>query len=165
MEFDSGLLTADSWLLTDCQVELGKLLLNFTSVVILGSESCGTQPYCTVSRLWEFGLQLVLASTVILDSESCGTRDHILVFHNSRSPATHLLTVKIKSHNDWWSVSHSWCQAPSGAQDHIFVTVRQLQFCRCGAPSLTRARVCYLPWSQSVVQVVCIYSFICWHSI
>jgi hypothetical protein len=33
---------------------------------------------------------------------------------------------------------------PSGAQDQIFVTVRQLRVCWCGAPSLTRGRVCCL---------------------
>jgi hypothetical protein len=33
---------------------------------------------------------------------------------------------------------------PSAAQDHIFVTVRQLRVCWCGAPSLTRGRVCRL---------------------
>jgi hypothetical protein len=33
---------------------------------------------------------------------------------------------------------------PSGAQDQIFVTVRQLCFCSCGAPCLTRVRVCRL---------------------
>jgi hypothetical protein len=30
---------------------------------------------------------------------------------------------------------------PSGAQDQIFITVRQLRVCWCGAPSLTRGRV------------------------
>jgi hypothetical protein len=33
---------------------------------------------------------------------------------------------------------------PSGAQDQIFVTVRWLQVCCCGAPSLPRGRVCHL---------------------
>jgi hypothetical protein len=33
---------------------------------------------------------------------------------------------------------------PSGAQDQIFVTVRQLRVCLCGALSLTRGRVCRL---------------------
>jgi hypothetical protein len=33
---------------------------------------------------------------------------------------------------------------PSGAYDKIFITVRQLQVCLCGAPSLTRERVCRL---------------------
>jgi hypothetical protein len=31
---------------------------------------------------------------------------------------------------------------PSGAYDQIFITVRQLRVCWCGAPSLTRGRVC-----------------------
>jgi hypothetical protein len=39
------------------------------------------------------------------------------------------------------TVSQAWCQAPSGAQDQIFVTARQLRCCRRGAPSLTRGRV------------------------
>lgn len=42
-------------------------------------------------------------------------------------------------------------------QDQIFVTVRQFQFCRRGAPSLTRGQVCHSPRSQSVVLVICIY--------
>jgi hypothetical protein len=58
----------------------------------------------------------------------------------------------------------SWCQAPSGAQDLISVTVGQLRFCRCGAPSLTTERVCQLQRSQSIVHVICIYNFKCRHS-
>jgi hypothetical protein len=33
---------------------------------------------------------------------------------------------------------------PSGAYDQIFITVRQLQVCWCGVPSLTRGRICHL---------------------
>jgi hypothetical protein len=33
---------------------------------------------------------------------------------------------------------------PSGAKDQIFITVRQLQVCWCGAPCRTRGRVCNL---------------------
>jgi hypothetical protein len=33
---------------------------------------------------------------------------------------------------------------PSGADDQIFITVRQLRVCWCGALSLTRGRVCRL---------------------
>jgi hypothetical protein len=33
---------------------------------------------------------------------------------------------------------------PSGAYDQIFITVRQLRVCWCGAHSLTRGRVCRL---------------------
>jgi hypothetical protein len=40
---------------------------------------------------------------------------------------------------------------PSGAGYQIFITVRQLQACWCGALSLTRGRVCCLSESQSVV--------------
>jgi hypothetical protein len=42
------------------------------------------------------------------------------------------------------SVSKSWCRAPSGAHDQIFITVWQLQSCFCGVPSLTWGQVCLL---------------------
>jgi hypothetical protein len=42
------------------------------------------------------------------------------------------------------SQSVSWCRAPSGAHDQIFIAVWQLRSCFCGAPSLTRGRVCLL---------------------
>jgi hypothetical protein len=43
------------------------------------------------------------------------------------------------------SVSKSWCRAPSAAHDLIFIIVLQLRSCfYCGAPSLTRGRVCLL---------------------
>jgi hypothetical protein len=45
---------------------------------------------------------------------------------------------------DGQSVSMSWCRAQSGAHDQIFITVWQLRSCFCGAPSLTRGRVCLL---------------------
>jgi hypothetical protein len=40
---------------------------------------------------------------------------------------------------------------PFGAYDQIFIIVRRLQACWCGALSLTRGRVCHLPESQSEV--------------
>jgi hypothetical protein len=40
-----------------------------------------------------------------------------------------------------------WCQAPPGARRPDLFTVRQLRFCRCGAPSLTWGRVCHFPQS------------------
>jgi hypothetical protein len=43
------------------------------------------------------------------------------------------------------TVSRSVCvgvKHPSGAQNQIYVTVRQLRVCWCGAPSLTGRRVC-----------------------
>jgi hypothetical protein len=42
------------------------------------------------------------------------------------------------------SVSKSWCRAPFRAHDQIFITVWQLRSCFCGAPSVTRGRVCFL---------------------
>jgi hypothetical protein len=42
------------------------------------------------------------------------------------------------------SVSKSWCRAPSGAYDQIFITAWQLWSCFSGVPSLTRGRVCLL---------------------
>jgi hypothetical protein len=53
-------------------------------------------------------------------------------------------TVKSKSHCYWHSVSKSWCRAPFGAHDQIFITVWQLRSCFSVAPSLTRVRVCLL---------------------
>jgi hypothetical protein len=39
----------------------------------------------------------------------------------------------------------SWCRSSSGSHVQRFVTVWQLLSCLCGAPSLTRGRVCLLP--------------------
>jgi hypothetical protein len=52
--------------------------------------------------------------------------------------------VKSKSHCDWRSVSLSWCRAPAGAHDQMFLLAWKLLSCPCGAPSLTRGRVCHL---------------------
>jgi hypothetical protein len=40
------------------------------------------------------------------------------------------------------SASLTSCQAPARLQDKIFVTVRQLRVCYCGAPSLLLGQVC-----------------------
>jgi hypothetical protein len=45
---------------------------------------------------------------------------------------------------DSQSISKSWCRAPSAAHDQIFITLWQLRSSFCGAPSLTRGRVCLL---------------------
>jgi hypothetical protein len=45
---------------------------------------------------------------------------------------------------DEHSASLSWCQATSGTQDQIFITVRHLRACWYRAPSLTKGRVCRL---------------------
>jgi hypothetical protein len=45
---------------------------------------------------------------------------------------------------DGQSVCPSWRRAPAGAHDQIFLLVWKLLSCPCGAPSLTRGRVCRL---------------------
>jgi hypothetical protein len=57
---------------------------------------------------------------------------------------SHKSKSKSKSHCNWQTVSKSWCRTLSGAHDKIFITVWQLRSCFCGAPSLTRGRVCLL---------------------
>jgi hypothetical protein len=56
---------------------------------------------------------------------------------NSSQSQSHIAT-------DGQSINKPWCRAPSGAHDQIFITVWQLRSCFCGAPSLTRGRVCLL---------------------
>jgi hypothetical protein len=51
------------------------------------------------------------------------------------------------------SASLSWCQTRIGTQYQIFVTVRQLRFCWCGALSLIRGRVCRFLRSKSVLHI------------
>jgi hypothetical protein len=43
---------------------------------------------------------------------------------------------------------------PSGAYDQIFITIRKLWDCRCGALSLTRGRVCHLQLLLVLASVV-----------
>jgi hypothetical protein len=59
--------------------------------------------------------------------------DSLFLFESQNYPMTNL-----------HSASLSWCRAPSGAQDKIFITAKQLRVCWCGAPSLMRGRTCHL---------------------
>jgi hypothetical protein len=59
------------------------------------------------------------------------------------------------------TVSRSVClgiKHPSGAYDQIFVTVRHLRVCSCGALSLTRGRVCRLQLLLALASAVIIGS-------
>jgi hypothetical protein len=77
----------------------------------------------------------LLSLSLYLGVSSISLCDFISVSSQSQS---HIVT-------DGQSVSKSWCRAPSGAHDQIFITVRQLRSCFCCvAPSLTRGRVCLL---------------------
>jgi hypothetical protein len=50
-----------------------------------------------------------------------------------------LLSPKSKSHCHWRLVSKSWCRAPSGAHNQIFITVWQLRSFLWSALSVERA--------------------------
>jgi hypothetical protein len=47
----------------------------------------------------------------------------------------------------------SWCQAHSGTCDQMLLPVGMLLSCFCGAPSLTRGRVCNLQCNHTMVRV------------
>jgi hypothetical protein len=47
---------------------------------------------------------------------------------------------------------------PLGAYDQIFITVRQLRVCRCGALSLTRERYCRLQLMLALASAVILWS-------
>jgi hypothetical protein len=50
---------------------------------------------------------------------------------------------------------------PPGAQDQIFITIRQLRVCWCGAPSLTRGRVYRLQLLLTLASAVILGSECC----
>jgi hypothetical protein len=76
------------------------------------------------------------------------------------------------AHDNWLQQFSNWLQVkvtlwpivswlvclrakpPCGAQDHIFVSVRQLQVCWCGPPSLTIGRVCHLQFLPTLTSAV-----------
>jgi hypothetical protein len=68
-------------------------------------------------------------------SPSCGfpncSRPQLSAYHFSQLQLSTNLTTTQKSQSyvttDGQSASMSWCQAPSGTQDNIFITVRQLR--------------------------------------
>jgi hypothetical protein len=78
-------------------------------------------------------------STIAINTRSIHT--NFLVFS---SPPINWLSSKVKVKVE---VSRPVClgvKHPSGAYDQIFITVRELWVCWCGALSLTRDRVCRL---------------------
>jgi hypothetical protein len=58
---------------------------------------------------------------------------------------------------DGQSISQSWCQAPSGAQEQIYATVRQLQFCQMWG-ALSDDRTCLLFAEVTVSSTCHLYS-------
>jgi hypothetical protein len=95
--------------------------------------------------LWCTGAQCLYTRKWTVERLTSASSTHHFPSHQSQS---HITT-------DGQSASQSWCQAPSGAQDQIFVTVRHLKFCRWGAPSLTRGWVCHRSRSQRFESSIC----------
>jgi hypothetical protein len=124
---------------------------------------CWCRVLSLTRRRLSFIIGVFLANLVILGSESRGTRDHILLsqirdfssrrllqlaglrWRYSTPPLYGVVYSSSQSQGniatDSQSVRKSWCRALSGARDHIFIIVWQLQPCFCGTPSLTRGRV------------------------
>jgi hypothetical protein len=87
----------------------------------------------------------------------------LILFYNGSSVAWTVVSLAKLSQsyitNDGQSASLSWCQPPSGVQDNVFVTVRQLRVCWCGTPSLTSGRVCSLELLLVIASAVIIGSY------
>jgi hypothetical protein len=101
---------------------------------------------CSQSRVrvpWD-SRQYFIASDMRLPFSSPPTSLSITVEVIEPTSTRDKPSVQSYSHCDWRSVSKSWCRAPSGAHDQIFITVWQLRSRFCEAPSLTRGRVCLL---------------------
>jgi hypothetical protein len=117
----------------------------FITVRQLHVYCCGSLSL-TRGRVCRLQLLLALASAVILGSESRGTRDHIVLSQIRDFPFRRLLCIaglrwrysttpphgiditqksKVRSQNliaiDGNSISKSWCRAPSGAHEQIFI--------------------------------------------
>jgi hypothetical protein len=85
--------------------------------------------------------QITIWHTDICFDWTLSTSDHTALL---RCTPSVLIFIQSQSHiaNDGQSVNKSWCRAPSGAHDQIFITLWQLRSYFCGAPSLTRGLLC-----------------------
>jgi hypothetical protein len=143
-----------------CHLEL---LLVLASAVILKSESRGTSQildsptwrarslYSYPPRMWLSGH--TFRHWVPFSSPHTTRRATVQVFN----PAS---TSHSESHiaTDGRSVSKSWCRAPSGAHDEIFIIVWQVRSCYCEAPSRQRGRVCLLYMLLALASAVFLWS-------
>jgi hypothetical protein len=108
----------------------------------------------------QFTITHTLMSTVMSSPPLLGSRfqwQMFLFFGFLNCPRPQLPASKSNISQDWtavkfkimlWlTVMQPFCldvKHPSGAEDQIFVTGRQLHVCWCGAPSPTRGWVCHL---------------------
>jgi hypothetical protein len=91
---------------------------------------------------WTFYTTCLNISQITVFDWRLSTSDHTILIPSSWSQSQ----SQSQSHvtTDCQSASLSWCQAPIWGLRPLFITVRHLQACWCGALSLTRERVCRL---------------------
>jgi hypothetical protein len=142
---------------------------------------------CTKPRLrwWEVSKKTVQMQTTVVMSwylSEGKSRDctAMIICVQARDVNKHLLTSSAKTYSvgpvdraspylrtpsqnqghvttDGQSVSMSWCQVHSETRDQILYSVWKLLCCLCGAPSLTRGRVCFLSVTVSCIKSISIY--------
>jgi hypothetical protein len=86
------------------------------------------------SSLWNPWPDIILSEIAVLSPWGALSNERSGLKSQSQSHVT----------TDNQSVSMSWCQVHSGTRHKILYSVWKLMCCLCGAPSLTRGRVCLL---------------------
>jgi hypothetical protein len=110
---------------------IGFIFLSFT-----------VQPIITAHSQWLPKIRSIPYWTTSVFSSA--VTDLVLIYESLTSSTNGLRLSRSQSQiqrhiaTDDQSFSQSWCRAPSGAHDQIFVAIWQLRSCYCGAPSLTR---------------------------
>jgi hypothetical protein len=128
-------------------------------VGMLLSEICGL---VSVGRpLWRED-ESAIRSVITQCSESLTTGNHTLLSHlillQPGGPGSRIYKSKSKLLFVWQSVNTSWYRAPlwdlrPDITSYWNVAVWNLRSCFCGAPSLTRARVCNMQCNHSMFRV------------
>jgi hypothetical protein len=125
--------------------------------------------FLTHNQLWQFTINdcLRLAPFCWTATAFSSTVTELVLIYESLTPGLRMncecrLMTHLRISKDEWgtktewsqnqshiatdgqSISKSWCRAPSGDLDQIFISLWQSRSCLYGAPSLTRGRFCVL---------------------